>query len=191
MRHFLALGLLLFTPFLLAEECKLKKPIAMPTVNLLEERITLHEAVFDQVPKFTQPGKYDSKTDTLIVKMGYMEINNEKSPHVGAAVQIENKLESVGFGGGYIGTFDFKGKNSVSGGSKTYQVTLTNKYTEPGHAKEPALTELTIKIEKGMLTSWELKIPVFKNVESSGTTEKVAFTGEHQTLCLQQASLEP
>lgn len=188
------LKLFLFTLFYslgsLANTCRLDKPIHIGSNDLLKTRV-LSNVRFDRVPRFHKPENYDPKKDTLHVNLFNIHWNDKATGYVGAMVGVDNKLESMGLSPYYSGNLSISGSTQTSGDLTTNTTQTADKYTEPQHAKNDAIHELKVMVEKGEIVSIEFKMPIFRVWKTEAGAIYLAFTGDHQTLCLLDGELVP
>lgn len=168
-----------------AGTCNIEKPI--PVGDLLKQGLFLHDVRVDETPRFTDPGNFDPHRDTLDLDLFNINFNSQATGFLGANLSVTNRLESVGFANTYSGTFHLQGGTTEDKGVRVYSTKTISTYTEPQHAKNDAITEAVVTVKGGLLTSIALTIPVFKIWKRDGHVNYVAFTGEHQTLCVRSA----
>lgn len=188
MKTSLVLFVAFFTSNVFAADCKLEKPIPLSN-DPLTRQVVLKDARVDALPKFTEPEKYQPATDALEVRLFQVERNNEPTGYVGVRVSVVGKLESVGFSNGYNGNVDPGLRGSVHGrdGERVYVLRQVSRYTDPQHAKNEAVHESRITVMGNEITSVQLTFPVFRVWHRVDHMTYVAFTGEHQTLCVTSA----
>jgi hypothetical protein len=183
----IAAGLLVSLSASAADDCRLSQPIDVGTGNLVQKGLYLRDAKFDENPRFIAPSKFDPATDVLHVSLFQINWNNTRTGFLGGNVSVVDKNESQGFSENYSGNFNFQSDTRDQNGVVTYTTQSVSRYTEPQHAKNDAITSITVVVDKGKLVSLRLSTPVFKVWKIEDHTRYIAFTGEHQTLCLKSA----
>ncbi|MFZ3231212.1 MAG: hypothetical protein WA160_13475 [Pseudobdellovibrio sp.] len=173
-----------------ADNCRLQNPVAVPK-NFLEKGAYYSNATFDQVPKFTDPSAYAPGKDRLAFQIFPVFLNDVKLAFLASGISVLGKNESVGASGYYSGNFSMTGSTNSSGNETTYTFQETHHYDghlengRPRHAAGDAVTQSAVTISKGMITSALIQFPVYTIWEQNPFGTQVAFTGQHQTLCLQ------
>jgi len=166
-----------------AAECRMKDPVHVGNMNLLKG-LVLREARFAQTPKFLSDVSFDPTADALSVSLFEITYGSQPTGYLGGRVFLEKKDGSLGFPGGYIGSFNLEGGMTQLGQVTIFQTKHVAQYTEPQHAKNDALTQLQVEIKEGYLTQFRLTVPEYKIWKKVGSTTYLAFTGRHQELCL-------
>lgn len=189
MRYFVLASI--FASSLGLADCKLNHPIHLGSFNFMKTPLILYRAVVNETPRFFRPGNYNPATDSLEVRLFNIEWNQRPTGFAGARVAVFNKVESVGFSFGYIGNFNFLGSTETVQGMTTYHTNFTYRPQGAQHAPGDAVTDVSIKVEKEDIVAVELKQPVFKVWKSTPSVDILAFTGDHQTLCVLDADLKP
>jgi len=178
----------LFFSTLSFANCKVDKPIPIHRDPL--DALTLESVKFDKAPKFFEKGGFDPQKDTLSLSLFEIVDDHYETGWLGGWVKVDNKLGSFGFSSWYFGSFDAQGSVEENGETITYHTKNINRYTEPQHAKNDAITEITMTVKAGAIVSLSLTSPIFKVWKSDGYMQFIAFTGKHQTLCLKSAKIK-
>jgi hypothetical protein len=137
-------------------------------------------------PRFIHPELY-AEGDVLYADLFKITWNDNETKYMGAKIGIEGKLESVGFSPMYYGTFNVTGSTTYFQGKTTYYTHYTFVPEGPQHAPGTAITDVTILVENNAIVAILLKHPIFTSWKKSGFAEYLAFTGEHQNLCVYDA----
>jgi hypothetical protein len=169
------------------------RPIHLNGIDPLEPKfgVQLNNVVLNEIPKFSRPQLFDPAKDSLNLALFNIQWESNSTGFLGADIGIEGKLEGVGFSRVYVGNFNIQGsKETKSSGVTAYATTNTHTYEGDQHAKNPAVHKLSLEIEKGDIVSVELMHPVFKVWKIENGAYHVAFTGDHQTLCVLDAELK-
>jgi hypothetical protein len=171
----------------LADNCRLANPIPV-SGSLLDRDLLLSNSTFDQTPAWTDPSAFDPSKDKINVGLFNIIHGTTRTNYLGVSVELEGKAETIGFSGYYDGNFNFQGSTSSSGNTTVYTTKNVRNFTEAQHAKNDAITQSVVTVENGNLVSVQLTFPIFKTwkVDANGT-HYLAFTGNHQTLCLKSA----
>jgi hypothetical protein len=186
------LNLLLASPAMAFQPCALETPIEIGNADILNPaKVTIIDKVrFDAAPKFHDPSPYNPERDSLGVRFFNIVWNGVPTGSLGmniealeAGMQGAN-IDSVGFSGNYSGRFDFASSSTENNGSVTYMTRQTSRLSEPQHAKNDAVTEARVTVMGSRLLAAELTIPIYRIWKTEGNVRYIAFTGEHQTLCL-------
>lgn len=174
------LAAFIFSTPCFAKECRLEKSI--PFSGDFLKTLYIKNIKLDDVPKFTG-GTFDPTRDSLSMSIFNIVHNDQITKYVGAHVYAPNKL--MGFSQEYSGQFDLKGTKTEKDGITTYTTREVYTYSEPQHAKGEAVHEVKVLVRGKEIESVELTVPLFKiwKKDKKGFTY-VAFTGEHQTLCV-------
>lgn len=182
----LVLTSLLFAFNAVAEECRLEQPLPMAADFMVRE-LNYKNVKVSSDPRFSRPEKYVPAQDVLGLKIFNINMNDKKLNYVGVQLGIIGKLESVGFSHLYSGNFLIQGRSNEAGGVKTYQTREVRIFTETQHAKNEAVTQTTLTVAGGKIWAISLIAPVFKVWKIENGSTYMAFTGEHQTLCVKSA----
>lgn len=167
-----------------SESCKLNEPIDLDGIDLFDQDLILEKAVVDKVPIFSRPENYDPQVDTLNVRIGNLNVNDTFIDMLGIGIRVSGANERVGLGGNYNGSFNFRGRILEENGKTVYTTKLTSQYSDPQHAEVDAVTLVKISVDGDKLVSLELTFPVFRVQRAEGGVDYLAFTGEHQTVCV-------
>lgn len=173
-----------------AEVCRLQTPIALPK-DFLEYGAHFSHVKLDQTPKFTDPSNYDPGKDSLDLNLFPVFLNGSKSSYIGANIFVFGNLEGVGVSNGYSGNLEVGGSTLGNGNEVIYSFRQVSHYDghwengRPRHVAGDAITESMLTVSDGMLISMRLQIPVYSIWDQDELSTHVAFTGEHQNLCLQ------
>jgi hypothetical protein len=186
------LSILLASPAMAFQPCALEAPIEIGNADILNPaKITYIDKVrFDAAPKFIDPSPYNPERDSLGVGFFNIVWNGVPTGSLGMNIEaLENgmqgaNIDSVGFAGNYSGRFDFVSSSTENNGSLTYYTRQSSRLSEPQHAKNDAVTEARVTVLGSRLLAAELTIPVYRIWKIEGHVRYLAFTGEHQTLCL-------
>lgn len=166
-----------------AEDCRLNLPIPIKR-NLFYEDITLRDVQLNAIPRFDRPSNYDPVKNALFLDIFNIEHNEVRKGALGLTLWVPDNNESVGFANIYSGKFDIESHYEERGGITTYTTKKVDRYTGAEHAKGDAITEARVTVSRNLITSIRLMFPVFKVWRNDGTADHMAFTGEHQTLCV-------
>ena len=174
------------------QPCALEAPIEIGNADILNPtNVTYIDKVrFDAAPKFHVPSPYNPDRDSLAVHLFNIVWNGVPTGSLGMSIKaLENgmqgaSIDSVGFSAGYSGRFDFVSSSTEDNGSVTYYTRQSSRLSEPHHAKNDAVTEAMVTVMGSSLLAAELTIPVYRIWKIEGNVRYIAFTGEHQTLCL-------
>lgn len=167
--------------------CHLERPIAVNGDLLMG--VTLHNLVLDRQPKTIPENIYDPDRDRISADFFDISVNGKNIGSLGMRLLIEGKA-GLGFALFYVdddGVLDFRGSHRESDGVMTYETQLTDHYTQPNDAKNPAITKTIVRVANGQIISIQLTTPVFKVLKKYEDGYYVAFTGQHQTLCVKSA----
>lgn len=173
-----------------ADRCRLQNPVPVPK-NFLEMGAVYSATTYDQAPKFTDPSAYAPEKDKLAFQIFPVFLNDVKLAFLGASVSVLGKNESIGVSNNYSGNFSISGSTNSNGNDTTYIFRETHHYDghlENGrqrHVAGDAVTQSSVTISNGMITSVLIQYPVYSIWEQDQFGTQVAFTGQHQTLCLQ------
>jgi hypothetical protein len=190
--RFAILSLLLASPAMALQPCIMDTPIELGSADILSPtKLTFVDKVrFDAVPKFHSPSPYNPEKDSLRVEFFNINWNGAPTGSMGVNIQaLENgmpgaNIDSLGFAPNYSGNFDFVSSSTESNSSIVYYTRQSSRLTEPQHAQVDAVTESRVTVMGTRLLAAELTIPIFRVWKTEGSVRYIAFTGEHQTLCL-------
>ncbi len=171
--------------------CALDEPIDLPESNLheLAYPFSISKAKFDKEPMFDDASAYDPETDGLTLDIFNLNWENRDLKIMGTAIyQVKSSTdwpERIGFSPSYGGTFPnfekgYRNENGLETFTTRYNLTLVGER----HRGDLAEYLMIAKIKNQKLLSFELKLPIFEVYSRANHTVLLAFTGEHQTLCL-------
>ncbi len=170
------------------EKCKLEAPISLETLDLLEDDIELKNVELNRYPRFTDDEAYNHYLDHLTVHL-YNIWYVGKTGKLGANISIDDKLESIGFSPTYYGNFAIQGGKTEVDGLTTYHTRIVRRFDRPPHAIGDAVDDLKVLVKERAILGLQLTSPVFRITSKTNEATWVAFTGEHQTLCIKSADL--
>lgn len=168
-----------------AGTCNLDKPIQFG--GELLNGVQLKNVVLDETPKFMPETGYNSAKNVLDVYLFNIDLNGSKTGFIGSQISVVGKLATLGFSDSYSGNFQIQGTMKETNGVRTYNTKQGSFYTEPQHAKNEAITQTAITVSNGKIIALNLMFPIFKVWKTVDGVNYIAFTGDHQTICVKSA----
>ena len=198
------LATLLLLPHARADECRLKHPIPLPGGEL-REHLMFGKAVVSEAPRFSNPEAYAPGQELFLNVFPSTFLEDSEAANWAAAIATEStEPMSLGHANMYFGLDrdDFLYEKRAANGEQVLSFGYHGFFLPVGGPEDPwygcpicgkgdSLTKTTIKVKDGMLTSVKLTFPVEVNWTNPNGEVLLAYTGEHQTLCVLDAQPEP
>lgn len=176
---------------LFANECRLKEPYPI-SMSALQSKSFLAVVDVNEPPVFLRPNNYVPHRDALQLNIFNLELNKTLTPFIGANISIQGKLDSVGLSRSYSGNVELSGATIENENEQIYTTTYTHYFTgqyeeeRPRHVVGEAIEQSRIVIRNGNIISILLTSPIFVIWRDAGFGTELAFTGQHQKICVKE-----